>query len=146
MKTFFLLLTFLIPFLYSSANADEWKLCANENGYCNFLGKKKVRYGSGSKWHYLTLNNGTACNNSVFGDPALGSRKRCYYYIVTNYNWTSCAKEGGYCRFVGRKTVQYGVNGRYSYKTLEDGAYCNNYVFGDPAPGLRKNCSIKVYH
>ncbi len=140
--TLSLALLFIPLFIANNAIADQWIKCADEHQYCKFSGKKKVRYGAKSRWHALTAHNGIACNNKNFGDPAPGTYKHCYYLKNTNYHWQTCAREGQYCHFKGRKKVRYGANGHYAYRTLEDGAYCNNYVFGDPAPGIRKHCTI----
>jgi len=56
--------------------------------------------------------------------------------------WTVCANEGGTCAFSGTQQVRYGANGLYAYKTLTGGTACTNAVFGDPAPGLPKQCAI----
>lgn len=129
--------------LYSASSySDEWIKCANEDGYCDFSGTKKVRYGADERWHYLTISNGTSCNNTVFGDSAYGVKKGCYYYQVSSTYWEFCAKEGGYCKFTGRQKIKFGANGEFFYRTLEDGAYCNNEVFGDPIYGTKKDCYI----
>lgn len=143
MKKLLFLMIVSASFLYSIAYAGEWVHCSGKNGYCSFSGQKKVKYGAGNRWHYLTLNNGTACHNNVFGDPAHGKYKNCYYYQPSNYRWDFCSKDKGKCKFSGKKLIKYGTQGRYSYKTLEDGAYCNTHVFGDPAHGKRKSCYVK---
>ncbi len=54
-----------------------WRTCAPENGFCNFHGSKRVRYGAG--WHFAegVFRNGVRCNNAMFGDPAPGVPKVC---------------------------------------------------------------------
>lgn len=131
-----LLIAFTMP-----SYADSWVKCANENKHCNFSGKMKVRYGHGGKWHYKTFTNGVACKNSVFGDPAPWTFKRCEYLKKSKTYWKYCAKEGTKCKFSGTKKVRYGVHGNYKYKTLEGGAYCTNDGFnGDPMPLVKKHC------
>ena len=56
--------------------------------------------------------------------------------------WTFCANEGGTCKFSGTQQVRYGANSLYAYKTLTGGTACTNAVFGDPAPGVAKQCAI----
>lgn len=56
--------------------------------------------------------------------------------------WVSCATEGGTCSFSGTKSVKYGANSSFNYRTLTNGTVCNNQVFGDPLPGVRKYCYI----
>lgn len=55
----------------------QWTTCANEGGTCSFSGKKIVRYGMGTRWNYREATNQIGCNNSTFGDPAVGTRKIC---------------------------------------------------------------------
>jgi hypothetical protein len=55
-------------------------------------------------------------------------------------DWTICAYEGGVCTFTGTQQVRYGANGLYVYKTVSDGTPCYSSVFGDPAPGVLKQC------
>ncbi len=61
--------------------------CANENGYCSFNGISGVIYGSGTTFYPpKTLSGGTACTNSVFGDPTPGIVKACYICsIITTH-------------------------------------------------------------
>jgi hypothetical protein len=54
------------------------QLCAREDGYCAFRGTARVLYGANDRFTARILTNGTPCNNSVFGDPAVGSGKACY--------------------------------------------------------------------
>ena len=61
----------------------EWTYCADENGTCNFSGKKEVRYGENGSYFYLIFTNTTACSNGVFGDPLVGVVKHCYYRDTT---------------------------------------------------------------
>lgn len=55
----------------------SWMWCANEGGACSFSGSKNVRYGANGTYNVLTLSNGTACTNAVFGDPISGTSKSC---------------------------------------------------------------------
>lgn len=73
--------------------------------------------------------------------------------------WTLCANEspcsaasapsvtpeaaGLECRFTGTKTVRYGANGRYTYRTTTGPVACNNCVFGDPVFGVVKHCDYR---
>lgn len=54
-----------------------WTTCANENGTCQFTGKKIVRYGIDSRWKQGEFTTQVACTNGVFGDPAVGTGKIC---------------------------------------------------------------------
>jgi|GEM_PF-517598 len=56
-----------------------WTACAAENQTCSFSGTHTVAYGASSHYSQLSLTNGTACTNAVFGDPNYGVAKACYY-------------------------------------------------------------------
>jgi type IV pilus assembly protein PilY1 len=54
--------------------------CAGEDGFCTFNGSKEVWYGAGTRWAVAPVTNtaGVNCNNATFGDPIVGTPKRCY--------------------------------------------------------------------
>ena len=56
-----------------------WTTCAAENGTCSFSGTHEVAYGANGQYFYGSFNGGTPCTNTVFGDPASGTAKNCYY-------------------------------------------------------------------
>jgi parallel beta-helix repeat protein len=145
----------------ASAQTSEWTTCASEGGYCAFSGTQEVRYGANGYYVYKTLSGGTACTNSVFGDPILGTGKTCALRASTSTStstagtWTFCAVEGGYCplatvdgdpvAYSGTREMRYGANGSYIYKTVTGGPIpCSNSYFGDPAPGAAKVCELKA--
>jgi parallel beta-helix repeat protein len=126
----------------AESSAQTWTFCAREGGACTFSGTQQVRYGANGLYAYKTLTGSTACTNSVFGDPAPGVAKQCDTATSTSTgSWTACANEGGTCSFSGTQEVRYGANGLYAYKTLTGGTACTNAVFGDPAPGVLKQCA-----
>lgn len=55
-------------------------------------------------------------------------------------SWTYCARENATCTYYGTKTVAYGIDTRWKFKTQETSISCNNSTFGDPAPGPTKSC------
>ena len=62
--------------------------CAPENGFCQFKGPGRIAYGNdnngqATRAYIQVFNGGTACNNSIFGDPAPGSNKGCFYQTIT---------------------------------------------------------------
>ena len=64
---------------YSGAlPADFAAACASEGGTCAFTGILQVAYGADTRWKFMTAKDGTACTNAVFGDPAVGTAKKCY--------------------------------------------------------------------
>ena len=121
-----------------------WTQCAAENGSCSFSGTMTVAYGAGSKFTYATLTNGTACTNSIFGDPILGAVKACYRAAAppTTGVWPQCAAENQSCAFTGTMTVAYGANSAFKYVTATNGVACGNAVFGDPILGTAKSCYL----
>ena len=58
--------------------SGDWTFCASEGGFCAFAGTREVRYGANGAYSYRTLSDGTACTNSVFGDPIAGTPKQCH--------------------------------------------------------------------
>ncbi len=124
---------------------DDWMLCAPEGGVCAFTGATEVRYGANGSYVYLTLTDGTACTNEVFGDPIYGTVKACAIRgTPPPSEWTVCATEGGACAFTGTMEVRYGVNGAFVYRTLSNGTACTNDVFGDPIYGSVKYCAMRI--
>jgi parallel beta-helix repeat protein len=84
----------------------------------------------------------TVSARSVDGQTASCSFSVTVTYTAGSSTWTFCATEGGVCAFTGTKDVRYGGNGLYAYRTLTGGTACTNAVFGDPAPGIAKQCAI----
>ncbi len=125
--------------------------CAGENGTCSFSGTKTIAYGANGKFAYKTATNGINCNNIAFGgDPIYGTVKACFVgptvpaASVGPAGYTYCAGENGTCSFSGTKTIAYGANGRFAYKTATNGINCNNIAFGgDPIYGTVKACYMR---
>lgn len=65
----------------SPANAGSeagWTRCADERGRCEFSGRHRVRFGEAAGgWSIRVEQDGVACSNGVFGDPAVGVEKHC---------------------------------------------------------------------
>jgi len=59
---------------------------------------------------------------------------------VGGEGWTRCADENAFCDFTGTRLVAYGANGVFAEQTFTDGVQCANSVFGDPVPGVVKQC------
>ena len=61
---------------------------------------------------------------------------------ATTYgSWSWIANEGSKFTLSTQRTVRYGANGQYAYKTFTGSVYCSNSVFGDPIHGVAKTCS-----
>ncbi|MEN9629280.1 MAG: 3-dehydroshikimate dehydratase, partial [Pseudomonadota bacterium] len=71
-----------------------WKDCAPEWGTCAFTGTRLVRYGANSTWTTRVLTGGTACTNSVFGDPLVGVFKACQLLDATLHSVSSASTLG----------------------------------------------------
>ena len=67
--------------------------CADENGQCSFTGTLTIFYGAGNNFYSKSLTGGTACTNSVFGDPIQGTVKACYYCFTTAITTDSAGRE-----------------------------------------------------
>ncbi len=62
-----------------AASGNNWIECATEGGTCSFSGSRAVRYGTSTRFNVVTGTNSVACSNTVFGDPAVGELKTCWY-------------------------------------------------------------------
>lgn len=56
----------------------QWQRCAREGQYCEFYGRKRVRYGTTDRYVERVFRNGVRCDNRTFGDPDRGTAKSCY--------------------------------------------------------------------
>jgi hypothetical protein len=65
------------------APQPAWTKCADEGGRCNFTGTRQVRYGTTDKWAYKVALGSIGCTNDIFGDPAYGIAKSCYFSSQT---------------------------------------------------------------
>ncbi len=64
----------------SRPDRGGWIACAREKEFCDFGGRKLVRYGARGQYTQGVFRNGVRCGNNAFGeDPAPGEHKRCYY-------------------------------------------------------------------
>jgi len=59
-------------------------------------------------------------------------------------DWAVCAQEGGVCKFNGRHEVSFGAGKAWNTRVYENGVACTAERFGDPAPGVKKSCQIRV--
>lgn len=57
---------------------STWTACSAESGTCSFTGTREVAFGANGQYFYRSVTGGTACNNTVFGDPNFGAVKSCY--------------------------------------------------------------------
>src|ERR1700752_699371 len=63
----------------SNPTSSVWTECAGENGTCSFSGTRSVKYGIDAATVVRTFTDSAMCDNSTFGDPAVGQWKACWY-------------------------------------------------------------------
>jgi Putative Ig domain len=74
-----------------SPTPSGWSLCAREGALCSFTGTRRVRYGADTRWatrDVTASGGGVSCSNSVFGDPAQNTVKRCELAATTSGSTT----------------------------------------------------------
>jgi hypothetical protein len=129
----------------AGAPATGWSQCAAESGTCASTSGQPVAYGAYGAFTYTTATGPMTCNSTSFGDPIGGVAKACYVRTGPPFtdNTTACATETGTCAFTGAKTVAYGANGHYLYKTFTGNTTCTAATFGsDPMYGVPKSCYL----
>lgn len=126
-----------------AAPARGWRFCAVEGGECVLSSAARVRFGAGSRHATREFAAGrVACSTRTFGDPAPQVPKVCEI-DETGSGWTWCAHEGDTCRVSGAATVRYGARGRYAERSVRGSVACHNGTFGDPVPGVAKQCEYR---
>ncbi|MES2831487.1 MAG: S8 family serine peptidase [Pseudomonadota bacterium] len=71
------------PTVSTTPAVATWSVCATENGSCSFTGTREVRYGANGAYVGKIFTGTTACTNQVFGDPAYGTTKSCWFSSTT---------------------------------------------------------------
>ena len=109
----------------------------------------------GSQTFTITPSNGYQVNSTLVDGTNMGALTTYSFSNVTadhtisasfalsSGSWVFCANEGQLCSFTGTRSVRYGANGVYVFKTLTNGTMCTNSVFGDPIFGVEKQCYIQ---
>jgi hypothetical protein len=127
----------------SGAPAGTWTQCATESGACAVTGTQPIAYGANGAFWLGTSNGTTTCGNPVLGvDPIYNVAKACYSYAGAPPGFgTLCSAENATCSYAGQRTVAYGADGDYLYRTFTGGTACTNTAFGaDPIPNVAKSC------
>jgi Domain of unknown function (DUF4832)/Domain of unknown function (DUF4874) len=83
-----------------------------------------------------------ACGGSDGGLGDAGASARAVALAADN--WVECAFEGGQCDVPGTRTVRYGADGTYAFKTVTGSIACNNETWGDPLFGVFKSCAYSA--
>ncbi len=136
--------------------ALTWVPCANEWEVCSLpsAGDYSVLYGvdatsGASVTREFSNVSGVACRNETFGDPAVGVVKKCFYGVAPppTSAWTFCSAEWGVCQLPapGNYSIRYGVDAASAAAATRNfsdvsAVSCSNSTFGDPAPGVVKQC------
>lgn len=138
----------------------DWTPCAAEGEVCRFNGEALVRFGTEGRYSFRMARDQVMCDTGQFGDPAPGQGKQCQ--VSPNWRgdarfqgwgdrdrtagggWRFCAAEGDECWVGGSARVRYGANGRYAVREVRQSVLCSNRVFGDPAPGVAKQCDFST--
>lgn len=71
-----------------------WVACAHEGGFCRTPYPTTVRYGARGGWAEQDADRGIPCRNDVFGDPAPGVVKSCFYR--ERGGWNEPRRGGGW--------------------------------------------------
>lgn len=89
----------IVPVNTTPPATTTWVSCAAQYGTCSFSGTRRVLYGVSTTASNVikTFTNGTACNNTVFGDPAPGQNKSCFYENITQPTTPSGGGTAGIC-------------------------------------------------
>jgi alpha-L-rhamnosidase len=61
---------------------------------------------------------------------------------ATPTGYTLCAQQNGDCAFTGTRSVAYGANGIYSYRTVTGGTSCDDTALTDADFGFVKSCYV----
>ena len=110
-----------------SADARDWALFMLQagNNIQDFLGKSVLNLGGET----LACNAKNVTKIQMFAEDASGLPSE-----------SVCAKEGGTCSCPGG-AVKYGMGSRFTgYKSVSSSIGCTNSVWGDPWPGMDKQC------
>lgn len=101
----------------------NWTLCANEGQTCSFTGTAEVRYGANGDYTRGVNTTSVGCNSTVFGDPAPGFSKKCYYRPIStttliNLNSHKCAAVSGASTSAGADILQWSCTGGNEQKWI----------------------------
>jgi type IV pilus assembly protein PilY1 len=148
--------------MWNSTNFPAKQLLRSGGGNGKYWGavpqKMVTAAGSNDIWVANTLNQvyfGTArgggCDDTSSYALGVVSRARAIGPITSrssgrpNGTWTTCAYEGGTCRFNGVMEVWYGTDSSWKVAPASNDIACTNEVFGDPKPGYAKACYMRAY-
>jgi hypothetical protein len=122
-----------------------WTQCATEHNSCAATGSQPIAFGADGAYWTTTSNGATTCSADTVGvDPVYDVAKSCYTQTGAPQGFgTTCAAENGTCAFSGERTVAFGADGDFVYRTFNGGVGCTNTAFGqDPIYGVAKSCYL----
>jgi hypothetical protein len=140
---------------YIQATTFTITASAGSGGTISPSGSVQIASG-GSQTFTITPSNGYQVNSTLVDGTNMGALTTYTFSNVTadhtisasfalsSGSWVFCADEGQQCSFTGTRSVRYGANGAYVFKTLTNGTTCTNSVFGDPIYGVKKQCYIQA--
>ncbi|MFC1418050.1 alpha-L-rhamnosidase-related protein [Streptacidiphilus cavernicola] len=129
----------------AGAPPGGWTACAAESGSCAVTGAQPIAYGADGAFWLGRSNGTTTCGNATMGvDPVYDVAKTCYAPSGPPAGFgATCSAENGSCSFSGQRTVAYGADGDFLYRTFTGGASCTSTAFGsDPLYGVAKSCYL----
>jgi hypothetical protein len=108
----------------------------------------EIRYGVDDDWVYEVFKPGSfTCNEGTFGDPdhpTPKTGKKCWKRLdSTGTHWRPCAIEGQMCKgYPGNHRIRFGAAPKYEYLETSGDTQCSTDMFGDPNPGVKKQCFV----
>ena len=99
---------------------------------------------------YECSSTALKCNLNAQADPSRGAYLDYAFCTKMGTNLAGCphnfdvctSENGATCTFSGTRRVAYGEQDTWVFQTASESIECNNNVFGDPLPGVRKKCCI----
>ena len=148
--------------------AGRWVWLGTENQTVSVPPNTHVRYGKDGRWVELVLSGTFVVENSLFGDPAPGVPKDLERFEMANWHagggvaypqpphahhapsshfgrpppgtgrWLRLGFENDTVTVGPNTLVRYGHGNRWTERVLTGTFRADNNLFGDPAPGVRK--------
>ncbi|MEC3995420.1 alpha-L-rhamnosidase [Actinacidiphila sp. DG2A-62] len=122
-----------------------WTACASEHGTCAATGGQPLAFGANGSYWYGSSHGSTTCETGTLGvDPIYLVGKDCYTRTGPPQGYpVTCAAENATCAISGTRTVAYGADGVFAYRTVTGSVACGNDALGgDPLPGVVKACYL----
>jgi len=125
----------------------NWVKVASEGKQFVMSSNSEIRFGFDQNWAIKKFKKGKVqCNTKTFGDPAVGKRKACFKLIAhptKRTYWRPCAGQNQVCHGWDKEhKIRFGARGRFAYLTTAGNTPCNTRTFGNPFPGVKKQCAV----